>query len=99
MVMEFKSFIKLIVEKLIRFPEIEFAYLFGSILKKEVEKAEDIDIAIFSNETLSKSEIIRMKLELESLLSVKLRKDLEIAPLNFADPLFIHQVLRDKQVY
>ena len=97
--MEFNKLIELISNELGRFPEIEFAYLFGSITKKDFEKAEDIDIAIFFKKGLSKNNIIKKKLNLESLLSLKIGKDLEITPLNFStDPLFRHQVLGNKHL-
>jgi len=96
--MSLNNFVKLITDELNRSPEIEFAYLFGSILKKGLEKAEDIDIAIFFREILSKSEIFQKKIRLESLLSVKIGKDFEVTPLNFSDPLFNHQVLSNKIV-
>ena len=99
MLMKSEIFIKSIVEELIRFPEIEFAYLFGSVVKKGIEKAEDIDIAIFFNERLSEENIIREKLNLESLLSIRIGKEFEITPLNLtSDPLFTHQVLKNKHL-
>ena len=57
--MEFNKLIELISNELGGIPEIEFAYLFGSITKKDFEKAEDIDIAIFFDRGLSKNEIIK----------------------------------------
>jgi len=99
MVVESTSFVKMVVDELMRVPEIEFAYLFGSVVKKGIEKAEDIDIAIFFKEGLSEENVIRKKLSLESLLSVKIGKEFEITPLNLnSDPLLMHQVLKRKQV-
>lgn len=94
--MDFNKLIKFISEEFDKSAEIEFAYLFGSVLKKGIEKAEDIDIAIYFNEHLSNIDIVKKKISLESLLSTKIGKDFEISPLNFSDPLFSHQVLNNK---
>ena len=42
--MDFNTLVKLMTDKLVRFQEIEFAYMFGSVLKKGIEKAVDIDM-------------------------------------------------------
>ena len=82
--MDLKKIVKLIESELYRFSEIEFAYLFGSVLKKDLAKAEDVDIAIFFKDSLSAEKIIQKKIKLESLLSIKLGKEIEISPLNFS---------------
>jgi len=96
--MDLKKIVKLIESELYRFSEIEFAYLFGSVLKRDLAKADDIYIAIFFKDSLSAEKIIQKKIKLESLLSIKLGKEIEISPLNFSDPLFTHQVLSNKLV-
>jgi hypothetical protein len=74
---------------LARFPEISFAYLFGSMAEGRERQQSDIDIAIYVRPDLKID-----RLELSSILSAELEGVADLVILNQAPPAVCHQVLK-----
>lgn len=75
-------------------PEIELVYQFGSSVRPSRRKPHDVDIALLFNTAPGPER----RLEIHTLLSEKLAKyfhqSVDIAFLNGASPVFVHQVLK-----
>ena len=61
--------------------DVEFAYLFGSIVRGDSVNSSDIDVAIFINEKNSK-DFFEEKLRLTNILSEELTQDVDVVILN-----------------
>lgn len=80
--------------------EILDAYLFGSRARGETNRQSDIDIAIFLDRAVDRSEVRPSPFGYESALTAELMSALhedriDVVVLNDAPPLLYHRVLRD----
>lgn len=75
--------IKALQAALQNFPQVLFAYLFGSQATGNVTPMSDVDIAVYFDERLSSTEQFRLRLQLIGVLGETLqRNDVEVAVLN-----------------
>jgi len=84
-----KSLLERLPVILARFPEISFAYLFGSRAEGRERQQSDIDIAIYVRPDFRID-----RLELSSILSAELEGVTDLVILNQAPPAVCHQVLK-----
>lgn len=79
--------------------QVVFAYLFGSQVSGNIGKLSDIDIAVYFDESLSKSTMFNNKLKIMSKLSLILkRNDIDVVILNDAYPLLEHRIIKQGKV-
>jgi hypothetical protein len=77
-----------------RRPEIEAAYVFGSVAAGRARADSDIDVAVLVDETIRPSRMLKYRLRLMADLGAALqRRDVEVVVLNEAPPLLAHRVL------
>ena len=75
-------------------PEIQAAYIFGSVAHGRTHPDSDIDIAVLLGRRLPDSRALSYRLRLGSDLGVALgRSDVQLVILNQAPPLLAHRVL------
>lgn len=75
-------------------PEIELVYQFGSTVHPSHLKPQDVDIGILLKEGVSPERRLDICVHLSDQLSVAFNKKVDVALLNNASPIFIHQVLK-----
>ena len=81
-------------EALQNYPQVLFAYLFGSQATGNVTPMSDVDIAVFFDERLSSAEQFRLRLHLIGILCQALqRNDVELAVLNDEAIVLRYEVL------
>lgn len=73
---------------------IVFAYLFGSFAKGESTSLSDIDMAVYFETTLSKSERFDMRLRLVSELSSITRREVDITVMNDAPVQLAYEIIK-----
>lgn len=79
--------------------KVVFAYLFGSQISGNIGKLSDIDIAVYFDKSLSKSERFEKKIKLMAeLSSLFKRDDVDVVPLNDAYPLLEHRIVKQGKV-
>jgi predicted nucleotidyltransferase len=78
------------------YPDVLFAYLFGSQVSGKVTPLSDVDIAVGLCEELSSTERFQLRLHLMGVLcQILQRNDVELAVLNDADVVLRYQVLKN----
>ncbi|HID28560.1 MAG TPA: nucleotidyltransferase domain-containing protein [Desulfobacterales bacterium] len=84
------------VESLFAKQGVVFAYLFGSQVSQKVGDLSDIDIAVYFDDSLLKSEMFNRKLKIMAELSMLLKRDDVdmVIILNEAYPLFAHRIVK-----
>jgi hypothetical protein len=88
--------IKALCEALQNFPDVQFAYLFGSQATGKVTPLSDVDIAVRFCDALSSSEQFQIQLRLMAIISQILQQnDVDVANLNEADIVLRYQVLKN----
>ena len=73
---------------------VVFAYLFGSQITGKTGPMSDVDIAVYFDESLNKSQRFNKKLKLEVCLVEILNQEVDVVPLNDAYPLLSHRILK-----
>ena len=77
-----------------RRPEIQAAYIFGSVAQGRARPDSDIDIAVLLNRALTAARALTYRLDLAAALGALLhRDDVQLVVLNEAPPLLAHRVL------
>ncbi len=77
-------------------PEVLEAYLFGSQARGEAQPHSDVDVAVYLDPTAPDRTAFGLDAEIAAdLMSALGRNDVEVVPLNRADPALYHRVLRD----
>jgi hypothetical protein len=77
-----------------RRPEIQAAYIFGSVAQGRTRRDSDIDIAVLLNRALTGARALTYRLDLAAALGAALhRDDVQLVVLNEAPPLLAHRVL------
>ena len=75
-------------------PEIQAAYIFGSVATGRARPDSDIDIAVLTDGRVRPANMLKYRLRLMADLSSALhRPDVEVVILNEATPLLSHRVL------
>lgn len=91
---DFKSIERIVTSFLQTRPEIQAAYLFGSIVTGRTRKDSDVDIAVLVVESVMRRDPFRYRIDLMAeLMSVLKRDDVDLILLNQAPPLLAHRVL------
>jgi predicted nucleotidyltransferase len=72
-------------------PEVELAYLYGSVARGEANKLSDIDLAVYLNEACNMGSV---KMELVSEIA-SLIDDFDLVVLNEARPLMAYNIVKD----
>lgn len=76
--------------------EILEAYLFGSVARGRARRHSDLDVAVFVDESASRSFPYGYRADLAAgLMTLLGRDDVDVVLLNGAAPLLYHRVLRD----
>jgi predicted nucleotidyltransferase len=73
------------------FPEILFAFLFGSARDGKIKKGSDVDLAIYIHETSDKTELISNILK---FMESETSSDCDLNILNSAEPLLAMEALQ-----
>jgi hypothetical protein len=77
-----------------RRPEIQAAYVFGSVAAGRARADSDVDVAVLLDGTIRSSRMLKYRLQLMADLGAVLhRRDVEVVVLNDAPPLLAHRVL------
>jgi predicted nucleotidyltransferase len=77
-----------------RKPEVDAAYIFGSLAAGRVRPDSDIDIAVLVSEKVRR-DLFRYRLKMMAeLMDVLKRTDVDLVLLNQAPPLLAHRVLK-----
>jgi len=77
-----------------RRPEIQAAYIFGSVAQGRARPDSDIDIAVLLARRVPDARALRYRLRLAADLGAALRRsDVQVIVLNDAPPLLAHRVL------
>ena len=79
------------------FPEILFAFLFGSSKTGIAETGSDIDLAVYFSKNTSINNLIPSIMELFDSVAPGIRCDITI--LNTAGPLIAHEALRGTELF
>ena len=79
------------------FPEILFAFLFGSSQEGKIKSGSDIDLAVYFEKGASKTNLIPRIIELFESVAPGITCDLTI--LNTAGPLVAHEALRGTELF
>lgn len=75
-------------------PEIQAAYVFGSVATGLARADSDVDVAVLVDERLRRPRMLKYRLELMADIGAALhRSDIEVVVLNEATPLLTHRVL------
>jgi predicted nucleotidyltransferase len=76
-------------------PEVQAAYIFGSLLTGRSRPDSDVDIAVLVSDKIMRRDHFRYRLELiTSLMPILGRDDVDLILLNQAPPLLAHRVLK-----
>lgn len=77
-----------------RRPEIQAAYIFGSVAQGRARRDSDIDIAVLLGRRIPDARALGYRLGLAAALGAALRRnDVQVLMLNDAPPLLAHRVL------
>jgi len=79
------------------FPEILFAFLFGSSKEGIIKSGSDIDLAVYFDKNVSKTDLLPRIMELFELITHGISCDITI--LNTAGPLVAHEALRGTELF
>jgi hypothetical protein len=91
---DFSSIKRAVVRHLSGRPEIEAAYIFGSVASGRMRKNSDIDIAVLVDRRVRPGRMLKYRLQLMADLGSALRRpDVDFVILNEAPPLLAHRVL------
>lgn len=78
---------------------VNFAYLFGSIVRGDINELSDVDIAVMLDESLSKKDMFNKELDLISELTCVLKSDkIDLVVLNDAPLLLKYNIVKDGHV-
>ena len=81
-------------------PEVECAYLFGSVARGKSHSQSDLDIALVLSHRVSPDEFTEYRIRLSVMLSEILRRDVDLVIFNQVSPILKHQILVDgKRIY
>lgn len=72
-------------------PEVELAYLYGSVARGEANKLSDIDLAVYLNEACNMGDV---KMDLVSEIAL-LIDDFDLVFLNEARPLMAYNIVKE----
>lgn len=91
----FSSVQRAIARRLATRPEVEAAYVFGSVAAERTRTDSDVDVAVLVNEAAVRpARRLRFRLDLMADLGAALhRRDVEVVILNEASALLAHRVL------
>ena len=77
-----------------RRPEIQAAYVFGSVASGRARADSDVDVAVLIDRRVPPGRILKYRLKLMADLGTALhRSDVDVVILNEASPLLAHRVL------
>lgn len=83
-----------VVRAVSRRPEIQAAYIFGSVAHGRARPDSDIDVAVLVGRRIPESRALGYRLKLTNQLGVALRRDdVQLVVLNQAPPLLAQRVL------
>ena len=75
-------------------PEIQAAYVFGSVARRRARADSDVDVAVLVDRRVPPGRILKYRLKLMADLGTALhRSDVDVVILNEASPLLAHRVL------
>ncbi len=78
---------------------VNFAYLFGSIVRGDANDLSDVDIAVMLDESLSKKDMLYVELDLISELTRVLKSDkVDLVLLNDAPLLLKYNIIKNGHV-
>ncbi|MGB9715227.1 MAG: type VII toxin-antitoxin system MntA family adenylyltransferase antitoxin [Thermodesulfovibrionales bacterium] len=92
-----ESRIKILLSELDKYP-ILFAYLFGSQVNDKTTKLSDIDLAVFIDKKISKSERFDIRLRLTNSLSAVAGKRVDVTVMNDIPIQLAYEVIKHGKV-
>lgn len=78
---------------LLKIPQVEYAYLFGSFSAGKAKKNSDVDVAVMLSSKLTQKQRFDLRLELMGVLSKALKKPLDVVILNNISSIFLKYVI------
>jgi predicted nucleotidyltransferase len=81
------------------FRNAELVYLFGSFAKSTYTNFSDIDLAFLFNSKFGKHKLFEIRLNLIGALQRIIKKDIDLAILNFAPPLLKFEAINGILLY
>src|SRR5438132_4872778 len=77
-------------------PEVQAAYIFGSVATGRARRDSDIDVGVLVSDKVMRRDPFQYRLELMTdLMSILKRDDVDLILLNEAPPLLAHRVLKN----
>ncbi|MBI4125839.1 MAG: nucleotidyltransferase domain-containing protein [Deltaproteobacteria bacterium] len=77
-----------------RYPEVELAFQYGSSVRKDRKRVQDVDIAVFLKTGVAAEERLDIQLALADALRHYYQKEVDIAILNTASPFLAYQIIK-----
>ncbi len=91
---DYSSIARAVARSAAKRPEIQAAYVFGSVATGRVRADSDVDVAVLIDRSIRRSRTLSYRLKLMADLGSALhRSDVEVVILNDAPPLLAHRVL------
>ena len=91
--MDAKQIIKNIKAVAVKYPQIEFAYLFGSFALGNEHKDSDVDIAVKLSDRLSEDRRFNLRLELIGAFTRVMGRETDVVVLNDTKDLFFKYII------
>lgn len=77
-------------------PEVQAAYIFGSVATGRARRDSDIDVGVLVSDKVMRRDPFQYRLELMTdLMNILKRDDVDLILLNEAPPLLAHRVLKN----
>jgi predicted nucleotidyltransferase len=77
-------------------PDVQAAYIFGSVATGRARRDSDIDVGVLVSDKVMRGDPFQYRLELMTdLMSILKRDDVDLILLNEAPPLLAHRVLKN----
>jgi predicted nucleotidyltransferase len=75
-------------------PDVQFGYLFGSVVSGRARPDSDIDIAVLVSDKMIRGDPLKLRIRLMTdLMKLLNRDDVDLVLLNQAPPLLAHRIL------
>lgn len=76
-----------------KIPQVEYAYLFGSVAISQTTKNSDVDIAVMLTPELTQKQRFDLRLELMGIFNKALKKPADVVILNDVSSIFLKYVI------
>lgn len=81
------------LDQILKSEPVELAYVFGSIITKDVARDSDVDIAVLLANNLTKEKRFQTRLGLATKLARLFKKDVDVVVINDVKSLFFKYVI------